>query len=257
MLIKLIYPLVLRERVFYKFHEAFNIQNDKDVNLYFGKNVKMDLLATDFGHRGIITTGFYELELSRMIGHLAAQGGVLFDVGANYGYYSCIWASLKKANKVHAFEASPQNLEPLTNNIHKNGFEDRVKLNAFAAGREKDTLRFNLATEQDQTGWGGLTLKDEDKAVEVDVDTLDNYASENNIESIQVLKIDTEGADTWVLYGAKRLLAEKRIEQIFFEHNFPRMKKLGIASDEAANYLERLDYKVVRMSPGDFHAYPN
>jgi hypothetical protein len=117
-------------------------------------------------------------------------------------------------------------------------------------------LKFNLGNENQQTGWGGLTIKDEADSVTVEVDTLDNYFGGSAIQQIDVLKIDTEGADTWVLYGAKKLLGEKRINHVFFEHNESRMAALNIGENEAVFFLEGLDYIVEKYSAGDFYAYP-
>ena len=257
MITRFIYPLSFRARLSYKLDKYFKNLNPNDVSVLYGNNVKMDLLDTDFGHRRIIMNGFYELHLSQDISKLAKKGGLLIDVGANYGYYSCIWASAKSTNKVAAFEASPKNLEPLKKNISKNNLNEQVTLNEFAAGKEKGKLRFNLAREENQSGWGGLTIDNDTESVEVDVETLDNYAANNKIDSIQVLKIDTEGADTWVLFGAKNLLKEKKIEHIFFEYNLPRMKLLNISPEEAPKFLTELDYTVKRTSPTDYYAYPN
>src|SRR5690554_2729082 len=112
-----IYPLALRVRISYRLNKFYKHMNPSNVTTLYGKNVKMDLLETDFGHRRIIMNGFYELGLSKEISRLSKKGNILVDVGANYGYYSCIWASTNPNNKVFAFEASPKNIAPLKNNI--------------------------------------------------------------------------------------------------------------------------------------------
>ncbi|KAA6351940.1 hypothetical protein EZS27_000737 [termite gut metagenome] len=126
----------------------------------------------------------------------------------------------------------------------------------IAVGKEKGKLKFNLKNEDNQTGWGGLSLNKDSNLIEVDVCTLDDYAAANNISKINVLKIDTEGADTWVLYGAKELLRNKKIDHIFFENNMERMRLLNIAPNDAKDFLEKLDYVVKQQSPDDFYAYP-
>ncbi|MDB5138669.1 MAG: hypothetical protein JWR12_585 [Mucilaginibacter sp.] len=70
------------------------------------------------------------------------------------------------------------------------------------------------------------------------------------------MKIDTEGADTWVLYGAERLLKERRIKHIYFEYNEPRMKLLNIEKHEAEVFLEKVGYLVKRSSECDLYACP-
>jgi FkbM family methyltransferase len=257
MITRLIYPLSLRERISYKFYKFFPDISDKNINLEFNNWIKLDLLKTDIGHKSIIFNGFSDLETTLPIVNLAKQGGLMVDVGANFGYFSCLWAGENPTNKVIAFEASPDNVSAITNNVNKNGLGERVTIVPIAVGKSKGTLQFNSGEQGDQTGWGGLTVSDDDKNFTVKVDTLDNYMDKNNSETINVLKIDTEGADTWVLYGAEKLLREKKIQHIFFENNPGRMSLLGIAQHESVDFLRNLDYTVETKSPMEFYAYPN
>lgn len=256
MLTKMIYPLSLREKISWRVQRFFPEANGNNIPLEFSKDIRLDLSKTDVGHRSIIYNGFYELDLSKMMVRLARQGGLMVDVGANYGYFSCLWASKRPGNRVIAFEASPANIEPLKSNVRKNKLDDSIKVVALALGRESGTLKFNLATENKQTGWGGFTISNDANSVEVQVETLDHYASEHDIQKIDVLKIDVEGADTWVLYGAKVLLQKKRISHIFFEQNIPRMNLLNIRQNEARDFLEGLGYVVEEQTPNEFYAYP-
>jgi len=255
MITKLIYPLELREKISYRLYKLFPGASNKDVSLAFGKNIKMDLVSTDYGHKTIIFNGFYELDLTLKLVQLGKKGGLMVDVGANYGYFSCLWAAQNPGNKVIAFEASPKNVGPLINNVNKNNLEDRIQVIPMAAGQAKGTLQFTLGGNSDQTGWGGLTLNDEPANVTVDVDTLDDYLSNANVQQLEVLKIDTEGADTWVLYGAEKLLKAKRISHIFFEQNLPRMKDLNISPDEASTFLKKYGYQVREIAPNEFYAH--
>jgi FkbM family methyltransferase len=141
------------------------------------------------------------------------------------------------------------------NNVNKNMLSDIVTVVPIAIGKEKGKLKFSLENEV-HTGWGGFVLDSNSNSIEVQVDTLDNYTSKNNITKVDVLKIDTEGADTWVLYGCERLLKEKKIQNIFFEHNIVRMDLLKIKQFEAEEFLEKHDYVVERHSPTEFYAYP-
>ena len=75
---------------------------------------------------------------------------------------------------------------------------------------------------------------------------------------IDVLKIDTEGADAWVLDGAEQLLMSHRVRHVFFEQNLPRMTGLGIPRDAPFRTLESCGYKVETIGRNDsmFHACP-
>ncbi|THH40031.1 FkbM family methyltransferase [Neolewinella litorea] len=251
-----IYPLSLRQRVSYHIARYFPDLQEKDVDLEFCKSLRFDLLRSDVGHRSIIFNGFYELKLTKTILRLALGGGTMVDVGANYGYFSCIWAWQQPKNQVLAFEASPANIAPLTHNVIKNRLGDRITILPYALGREKTSMMFSLENEEQQTGWGGLTITADEKSVEVAVDTLDNVANEYDLQQIEVLKIDTEGADTWVLEGASRLLSEKRIHHIFFEENTVRIAKLNIDKFQAKSLLKKYGYMVEQFCPNEYYAYP-
>ncbi len=253
---RFIYPLVLREKVGYRIQKFYPDINDRNISLEFDKQVKLDLSKYDVAHRAIIFNGFYELDLSKSLLKLAGKGGLLIDVGANYGYYACLWASKNAQNRVLAFEASPLNIEPLKHNVEKNGLQDQIDIIPVALGKENGKLNFTLQNKNGQTGWGGLTLNNNEQLVEVEVDTLDNYVYKYNIDEIDVLKIDTEGADAWVLYGAKNLLARKKIRHIFFEKNVERMKLLNIGISDAKSFLEDLGYKAEEKSATEIYSYP-
>jgi len=53
--------------------------------------------------------------------------------------------------------------------------------------------------------------------IEVKIDTIDRVAKRFGVNSIDVLKIDVQGAELDVLRGAEALLCEKKIEVIFSE----------------------------------------
>lgn len=252
-------PLWLRARLFYKFylpHAHRYPHLFEDARLYFAPDVRMNLLSTDVSHGIIALAGFYELTLSRQIANLARAGGLLIDVGANYGYYTCLWAAANSGNRVLALEASPRNIEPLKINVHRNNFAPRVLVREVAAGKEEGVVPFMLGPV-DQSGWGGLAAKNDKATVQVPCVTLDRVASEFNWDCVDVLKVDAEGADTWVLYGAESLLRAKRIRHVFFELHPGRMMGLGIGSTEAASWLTGLGYRLRRLKGIEWHATPS
>jgi FkbM family methyltransferase len=211
-----------------------------DAELAFAPRFKMQLSSKDDAHGEIAFTGFYELALSRRIAADARRGGMLVDVGANYGYFTLLWLGSAKPNRAMVFEASPQNCSTLRENITRNDCGDRVKVHEVAVGRECGSARF-LPGEHGQTGWGGFSVGKHASEIVVPVTTLDAALGDDAI--VDVLKIDVEGADTWVLQGAENLLRQRRVRQIYFEQNFVRMTALGIREDEAKSFLRSVGYR--------------
>lgn len=213
-----------------------------------------DLIPGDIISGNIAFNGFYELELSREIAKQARKGNLFVDVGANMGYFSLLWAGLNPRGRVIAFEAAPRNIKMATHNIVRNGLADRVKLVPKAAGHKTGTVHFNTGP-MDQTGWGGISHDTSTDTVEVPLVRLDEELPDSMID---VLKIDVEGADTWVLYGCEQLLKKTKIRRIFFEQNDARMAELGIGENDARDFLASVGYACFPFGKGgdEWVAYP-
>ena len=255
-LIRKIKPFWLREQVFWKMGRWMKLNPAifDNARLEFAPAVTLALKATDIAHRQIAVLGYVERDLTVALRTLASDGGLLMDIGANYGYFTCLWAGANKSNRVVAFEASPRNFGGLKLNVEKNGFQSQVTVVPKAAGRAAGRMHFSLGPE-DETGWGGLALDKGMDAVEVEVTTVDQYCSQSGISAIAVLKIDTEGADTWVLQGCEELLRAKAIKNIFFEENPSRMRELGIQPGEAGRFLSANGYSIERPGEDLCHAF--
>jgi FkbM family methyltransferase len=255
-------PLWLREKIYYLLFSkksSEHMNSFETIPLEFNSKIRLKLEPKDIGHQCIALCGFYELQITQRIVQLSQEGILLVDVGANYGYYSCLWAGANSQNKVVAFEASPRNFTPLRENIFNNYLQSQVEIHDVAIGKEKGNLPFNFMSDE-QTGWGGLSHFQENNTntIQVPVITLDEFCDQNLGDVIiDVLKIDTEGADTWVLQGASRLLKEKKIKHIFFEENPVRMSKLGILNTVATDLLVSHGYQVTRICQGEWYATIN
>jgi FkbM family methyltransferase len=249
-----IYPLSLRERLAFRIHNKFVLPH-KNIELLFNTALKMDLSADDVGHQCIILSGFYELGLSRLILQQAKKGGILMDVGANYGYYSLLWAGQNPQNQVIAFEASPKNIKPLTHNINKNRLPQSIRIEPIAVSDYTGSISFSMMDEEGQTGWGGISAKPKEQDIVVPCITLDDYCKTNTITQIDFLKIDVEGADTMVLRGAKNLLKNHQIKMIAFEENIERMALLKIKKNEALDLLQQYGYTLKSMGIGEYLAF--
>jgi FkbM family methyltransferase len=252
-------PNTLKEKIFYKF---YNHRRDQFLHLYekaslsFAEGISLyDLLPGDVISDNIAFNGFYELSLTRRIHNLALKGGLFVDVGANIGYFSILWTSASMTSKAICFEVSPRNIAYLSNNVERNSLSDRILIIPKAASKQDGTIEFDLGPTA-QTGWGGIVNKKSESSIVVPMTRLDTELSD---VSIDVLKIDVEGADTWVLLGCEHLLRSKRIKTIFFEQNVHRMELLGIPVGDAQTYLRDHDYHCEPLDSfeGEWIATPN
>jgi FkbM family methyltransferase len=246
----------LRERLAYllylrRIHEFKDLFAEAE--LLFAPGVRLDLLPTDVGHAIIALTGLYETKVTRRIAELARAGGRLIDVGANYGYYTCLWVGSNDTNVAVAIEASPRNVSPLTANIRKNGFADRVFIQHVAAGEEDGLVGF-ITGPQEQSGWGGIVAKGVSGDVDVQCMRMDTIVEGLGWDGAEVLKVDVEGAEARVLQGAQRVLRSHELRHVFFEDNPVRMNRLGIAEGSAQALLKRFGYRLERLTQTEWYA---
>jgi FkbM family methyltransferase len=207
--------------------------------LQFAPQVTMRLVPGDIISDYIAFTGEYEPHLTRRVLALARAGGMFVDVGANLGYFTLLWLAANPKNTCVAFEASPRNVELLRFNIERNGLSARVQVISQAAGAAPGKMPFQLGPSS-QTGWGGFATRECQDAIEVDVVRVDDII--RPAVPVDLLKIDTEGADAWALMGCDSLLRTRLIKEIWYEEHKPRMQALGIAPSAAQDYLRTVGY---------------
>lgn len=126
---------------------------------------------------------------------------VIFDVGANIGAAAVYFAARYPQAKVYCFEPLPENVELLRRNVAP--FGDRVMV--VPAGLGESAGSFEYRRSDDPANFGGGTFHNVGCApgatIQLPVTTLATFCKDNRIDQIDVVKIDTEGAERSVLAG--------------------------------------------------------
>lgn len=163
----------------------------------------MALSMRDHQHRAIYFYGEHEPEITALFRRLVTQGSIVFDVGANVGYFSIL--SCELGATVHAFEPNPSIRALLTRSVRLGTGE--IKVVAAACSDHEGTMPLYLS-DPGNTGMSSLN-KPTEKHVEVDVITLDAYTRRTQAYPA-LIKIDVEGHEYEVLSGAKSLIETAR-----------------------------------------------
>ena len=189
------------------------------------------LLDTAFGHLmlvdgedtaiapHLIRDGWFDRDLTDMIGALLEPGMTFIDVGANFGTYTLIGAQrVWPSGRVVAVEPAPNIAKLLFENIAMNGFEPFAKVERCALGEAEGTLTLHeFASRQ---GSNTMLAKVAETAVadygemitkrEVACRTLDAVVAEHSLERVDLVKIDVEGFEQQVLSGARETISRFR-----------------------------------------------
>lgn len=184
----------------------------------------------------------------------------IFDVGANEGRW--IDEAMDNFNNatIHAFEPSEKEFNILKN---KYSAEKKIILNNYALGEFKGEKKFKINYKgslssfydvYENTNWierqkknkifnNNFTLEER----KIKIDTVDNYVGLKNIESIDILKIDTQGYEPKVLDGAIKNLNSKKIKCILLEIIFSDIYKSNVSFFEIEKNLVNNGYKLVSI----------
>jgi len=177
-------------------------------------------------------------ETKVILDYLDYDKGVMFDVGAHFGYSS--FDFLTNDWKVYAYEADKYNKQILENTV-KN-FEN-IKISPYAISNKNNKL-LDFYSSDESTGVSGLNpFTDNHKTnTKVKTSTLDNEIKKYNIKEIDFLKIDTEGHDLFVLKGLNFNKVSPKIIECEFENK--KTVDLGYTSNDLADYLLNHGYSV-------------
>ena len=175
--------------------------------------------------------GFYEKEEKEYTNLLTSiKDPIVFDVGSNIGYFSCLFKSCG-AKEVHCFEPIDEPFQ-LSREKLKDTFvrwPQSIILNKLALYHKKSNDEKIWVSRMHNQGssmcedvvekFRRVFINNDNELLEkyIPTDTLDNYVKSHRIDKIDLLKLDTEGTEEKILMGAEQSLKDKKIKNIIFE----------------------------------------
>jgi FkbM family methyltransferase len=172
------------------------------------------------------------------------------DVGSNVGYFTLLAASL--GARVIAYEPTPAVYKRLRENVALNSLRNVTLVNA-AVGNKSGTLTLYQSPDDPEAN---NTFGEGDCCLEVAAVTLDEDLAAHGIETVQVLKIDAEGAEPLVLTGAAKLMNSKMPPLILIEVNSHCLHAAGSSPEAVLELLQRSGYRCVEMEPELYKGQP-
>jgi len=193
-------------------------------------------------------TGRRDQVVIDLIQKMITKDAVIFDVGANIGYYAIPLAyHLKSKNViVHAFEPVSFNYESLNKGIIKNKLEDTIITNKIALGNSIGEIEI-LVVEGGNSSNAVISFNDSEfnathKKEIVPMTTIDEYMVNKSLTRCDFIKIDIEGAEIFFIQGGMKLIGKFK-PIIYGEFNNYFIKKFGFSILDVWTLLEPLGYK--------------
>jgi len=192
------------------------------------------------------------------------QKPVIFDVGANKGQSIDRYKKLFKNPIIHSFEPNAKEVEKIKKKYEN---DEQLFLNNVAIGEKPGSLEFNINAISSHSSFKNLIpnttwikkrsqlakIQSEKYTIEkilTKIITLDDYAKKNNINDVDILKIDTQGYEDKVLQGAQQLLKNEKIKMIQLELIFSEIYEKPLQIFDVEKFLIANNYKLFSISNG-------
>lgn len=194
----------------------------------------------------------YEEKDANMILKLAPSKGVMFDIGANMGWYSLLIARQSKDCQVHAFEPVPKTYSFLKQNIELNELPN-IQAHHFGISNERKDLTFYFYPEgSGNASSANLSERSDAELVTCHVERLDDFVDTNGLH-VDFIKCDVEGAELFAFQGAVETL--QRDKPIVFTEMLRKWAaKFNYHPNEIIALFSSIGYRCFHVSGPDLVA---
>jgi FkbM family methyltransferase len=179
----------------------------------------------------------------------------VFDVGANIGEWS--QAMLDHARmagrnlSLHAFEPTSSSHQALLARL-----PSQTRVNRMAMSNRVGETTIHVVNPGAGTNslYAAANAQAQAQDESVATTTVDEYVGANGISRIDLLKVDTEGHDFFVLLGAERSLSAGLVSIVQFEYNHRWVQARRFLKD-VFDLVSPLGYHVGKLTPRGMEAY--
>jgi len=191
-----------------KFFGPKSRTKDKKFYRLLSRKTKEKLIFEAFGIAIDIIIRYQEGSLklggpAKELYYKASIGDVVAEMGAYQGFYTMYLSeNVGSEGKIIAIEPIEQNLRFLRKNISSNRIEN-VEIIPFGVWKENAKLQFERRENDMQSSSADLTYKNDSTSFEIEVKTLDTILKSSNVESIDFMLIQLNGAELNALLGLK------------------------------------------------------
>lgn len=179
----------------------------------------------------------------------------VIDGGANIGNYSKWVHKFSPQAKIYAFEPVVETYEKMCKNVATNAQVVPLNQGLF---QEKMTKKINLYTQDKHASLYEIEGVNQKPLGTIEIKLIkgDEFAKENEIEEIDFLKLDLEGADFDALLGFEEMIQKGKVRIIQFEYGYINITSKNLLLDFYTFFLKH-GYIIGKVFPKvvEFRAY--
>ena len=183
------------------------------------------------------------------------KDAVAFDIGANIGSMTLRFSQMVPHGRVYAFEPTDYAFKKLLRNISMNpGLSERIiPIQVFVSDHSESDSRIEAYASWKVNGKSPVTHPLHGGTIQtataVSAITLDDFCEKEDIQRVDLIKIDTDGHELKVLRGARKTV-EKFRPCIIFEVGLYVMEEHNITFKDYFDYFLSAGYILVNSKDG-------
>jgi FkbM family methyltransferase len=171
----------------------------------------------------ILMGGHWETNVDRILCAYVKPGMRVLDIGANMGYYAVkLGTKVGPGGTLIAFEPNPEVYDVCVENLKINGLTGHAKVLRLALGDRAGSATLTRS-RSNMASANLLADQDADVSFEVEVATLDACLGE--AAPVDLIKLDAEGYESFILKGAAQTLARSPSCAVMIELGLDRWER--------------------------------
>jgi FkbM family methyltransferase len=219
------------------------------VRLASGEYLCVD--TTTFEGLGYILGREHEADVIRVFRTFLTQRSVVLDIGANFGLYTALSASIvRNHGRLYAFEGNPRVFKSLrrtvaANDLHLN--PNVVAANVLVSSESgRGVLHYSANLPSGGTMLDLHLSGGKRNAVEVEMTTIDDFLPSDL--TVDLVKIDVEGHEPSVVRGMERTIARSPNIRLIIEFA-DNLLAHTMAPADFADYIRSLGFAICLVLP--------
>ena len=212
--------------------------------------IKMYVDPTDPHLLSMIDGKDPEQEVKEIFLENISPGDFVLDVGSNIGDYTLL--ACKKvgtSGKVLSFEPLSETFLTLNRNLQLNEITNCVSYQKAVGEKSglSNLYKNNLSGTMGHLD-SSLNGKDLIKRDEIEVLTIDDVLASEQIDTVNMIKIDVEGFEHEVLLGCLQSFKEKKIKKIMCEVHHSYLESKGKSEELIFDFLREYNFTITPIS---------
>ena len=148
------------------------------------------------------------------------KGDVVVELGSFYGFGTMKLSELVgEEGKIIAIEADRKNFQILNKNIQMNNISNVITVNKGIWSKSGNGMLYKIKNQGNSLVPEFLKNNDQDQ---IEIDTLDNILASYNINKIDFISMEINGAEIEALLGMEKILSQSRLRIVaagLYEYN--------------------------------------